>query len=197
MVNTVWLILLASGVIVAAFQGRVETVTASALNATKTSVSIAIELIGLMSLWLGLLRIAEKAGLVEGLARIVKPITVWLFPGVPRDHPALGSIIMNLSASMLGLGNAATPFGLKAMKELQSLNSNSEEASEAMCTFLALNTACITFIPATIIGIRASAGSQNPVDIVAPVILTTAFSTIIAVIADRYLRMFYNRPGRG
>jgi spore maturation protein A len=197
MVNTIWLILLASGILVAAFHGRVETVTTSALSATKTSVSIAIELIGLMSLWLGLLKIAEKAGLVEGLAKMVKPLMGWLFPSVPKDHPALGSILMNLSASMLGLGNAATPFGLKAMKELQSLNKNKEEASEAMCTFLALNTACITFIPATIIGIRASAGSQNPVDIVAPVIITTAFSTVIAIIVDRYLRAFYNRTRRG
>ncbi|MHB1418573.1 MAG: nucleoside recognition domain-containing protein [Bacillota bacterium] len=194
MVNLVWLFLLLSGIVVAGINGRIEVVTAAALSSAKTAVTIAFELIGLMALWLGLLKIAEEAGLVRLLARIVKPVTTNLFPSIPRDHPAMGAIIMNLSANILGLGNASTPFGLKAMQELQSLNKNPEEASEAMCTFLALNTSCITLIPATIIGIRSAAGSHNPTEIVGPTIFATTLSMVVAVIADR---MFRSRAGRG
>ncbi len=188
MVNAIWLFLLGSGVLVAAAQGKVEVVTTAALEASKTAVNIAFELIGLMTLWLGLLKIAEKAGLVEMLANGMKPITVRLFPSIPRNHPAIGAVVMNLSANMLGLGSAATPFGLKAMQELQKLNPNPDVASDAQCTFLGLNTACITLIPATIIGIRAAAGSGNPTEIVGPTIVATSFSTVVAIVADRYFR---------
>ncbi|KKM08838.1 spore maturation protein [Clostridiales bacterium PH28_bin88] len=196
MVNTIWLFMLLFGIAVAGFRGKVEVVTSSALSAAQMAVTIALELIGLMSLWLGLLKLAEAAGLVEALARLLKPVMVRLFPSVPKNHPALGSIIMNLAASMLGLGNAATPFGLKAMKELQTLNDKPDEASEAMCTFLALNTGCITLIPATIIGIRAAAGSIDPAEIVAPTILATSASMLAAVVADRYFRKTHRRNGR-
>ena len=121
-----------------------------------------------MALWLGIMKIAEKGGLVAALAKMLRPLMVRLFPSVPSQHPAMGAIILNLSANMLGLGNAATPFGMKAMQELQTLNNDSDEASTAMCTFLALNTSCITLIPATIIGVRLSFGSANPTEIVGP-----------------------------
>ncbi|GAW91036.1 nucleoside recognition domain-containing protein [Calderihabitans maritimus] len=188
MVNVVWLLLLLTGIVVAALNGDVEVVTTAALQAAQTGVNIALEIIGLMALWLGLMRIAEEAGMVRFLARLVRPVMEFLFPSVPKGHPAMGAIIMNLSANILGLGNAATPFGLKAMQELQRLNDNPEEATEAMCTFLALNTSCITLIPATIIGIRVAAGSSNPTEIVGPTIFATATGMVVAVIADRVLR---------
>ncbi|MDD2586644.1 MAG: nucleoside recognition domain-containing protein [Syntrophomonadaceae bacterium] len=193
MLNFVWLFLLASGVIVAAFTGNIEVVTEAALGAAKGAVEVCFDLIGVMALWLGIMRIAEHGGMVRGLARLMKPVMIKLFPSVPSDHPAMGAIILNLSANMLGLGNAATPFGMKAMKELQKLNPGSDEASEAMCTFLALNTSCITLIPATIIGVRLSFGSSNSTEIVGPCIFATGIAMIIAVSLDYWFRKQANR----
>ena len=139
-------------------------------------------------MWLGIMKIAEEGGLITALAKLVRPIMVRLFPSIPAEHPAMGAIILNISANVLGLGNAATPMGMKAMQELQLLNQGSEEASEAMCTFLALNTSCITLIPATIIGVRLSYGSSNPTEIVGPCIFATAAAMIIAMTLDWWFR---------
>ncbi|MGI6552785.1 MAG: spore maturation protein [Clostridia bacterium] len=193
MVNFIWLLLLVSGILVAGINGRIEVVTGAALKSSQTAVTIALELIGLMSLWLGLLKIAEAAGMVSFLARLTRPLVTFLFPSIPKNHPAIGAIMMNLSANLLGLGNAATPFGLKAMQQLQTLNKRPEEASEAMCTFLALNTSCITLIPATIIGIRTAAGSADPTEIVGTTIFATAIGMTAAIVADRILRERYRR----
>ncbi|TDA64008.1 MAG: spore maturation protein [Clostridia bacterium] len=195
MVNLIWLLLLAGGGVAAVINGNVAVVTQAAFTAATDAVQIAFELVGLMALWLGLLKIAEDAGLVALLARAVHPLMRRLFPSIPRHHPALGAILMNLTASLLGLGNAATPFGLKAMQEMQRLNPNPDEASEAMCTFLALNTSCITLIPATVIGLRAAAGSVNPAEIVGPTILATTCGTVAAIIADQFLRRYYRWRG--
>lgn len=188
MLNIIWLLLLVSGILVAAFNGNIEVVTEAALGAAKGAVEVCFDLVGVMALWLGIMKIAEAGGLVQSLAKLLKPITVRLFPSVPSNHPAMGTIILNLSANMLGLGNAATPFGMKAMQELQELNGDSNEASEAMCTFLALNTSCITLIPATIIAVRLSFNSANPTEIVGACIFATAFSMIIAVSLDYWFR---------
>lgn len=188
LLNLVWLVLLASGIIVAAFNGNIDLITEAALGAAKGAVEVCFDLVGIMALWLGIMKIAEHGGLVQGLARLMKPITIKLFPSVPPEHPAMGAIILNLSANMLGLGNAATPFGMKAMQELQNLNNGSDEASAAMCTFLALNTSCITLIPATIIGVRVSFGSANPTEIVGPCIFATAIAMTIAVSLDYWFR---------
>lgn len=188
MLNVIWLILLASGVLVAALNGNIEVVTEAALGAAKGSVEVCFDLIGVMALWLGIMRIAEKGGIVAAIAKVLRPVMVKLFPTVPPHHPAMGAIILNLSANMLGLGNAATPFGMKAMQELQELNKNSDEASTAMCTFLALNTSCITLIPATMIGVRLSFGSANPTEIVGPCIFATSISMLIAVSLDYWFR---------
>ena len=193
MVNFIWLLLLVSGILVAGINGRIEVVTGAALKSSQTAVTIALELIGLMSLWLGLIEIAEAAGMVSFLARLTRPLVTFLFPSIPKNHPAIGAIMMNLSANLLGLGNAATPFGLKAMQQLQTLNKRPEEASEAMCTFLALNTSCITLIPATIIGIRTAAGSADPTEIVGTTIFATAIGMTAAIVADRILRERYRR----
>ncbi|NLO89703.1 MAG: spore maturation protein [Clostridia bacterium] len=197
MVNLIWFFLLITGIFFAAVNGRIEVVTYAALKAAENAVQISFELIGIMALWLGIIKLAEEAGIVDLIALIVRPITGYLFPSVPRDHPAMGAIVLNLSANMLGLGNAATPFGLKAMAELQKLNPQKDEASEAMCTFLALNTSCITLIPATIIGVRAANGSADPTSIVGTTIFATCCATVAAVTADRLFRSYWKRKKRG
>lgn len=188
MVNLIWLIMLAAGIAVSAFKGHIESVTVSAMKAAELGVEVAIELIGVMSLWLGLMRLAEEAGFVKGIARFFGPAIRHLFPSLKPDSPALGAIIMNLSANILGLGNAATPFGLKAMQELQKENPTPEVASPAMITFLALNTSCITLIPATIIGVRLKANSANPTEIIGPTIIATGCAMTVAILADYFFR---------
>lgn len=193
MVNLIWVSMLIIGITVAAINGNIEIVTTAALKGAQTAVDFALGLIAIMAFWLGIMKVAEEAGVIRLISRLVKPLTSFLFPGIPKDHPAMGAIIMNLSANVLGLGNAATPMGLIAMKELQKLNRYSPNtASDAMCTFLALNTSCITLIPATIIGIRVRAGSANPTEIVGTTIFATACSMIVAILVDRLLRRIYS-----
>ena len=192
MVNYVWLGMMVFGILVAAFQGNVEVVTKAALDGAQVAVTTSISLIAIITFWLGIMKLAESAGLVQALAKLVRPITTFLFPSVPKDHPAMGAIVMNLSANILGLGNAATPMGLIAMQELQKLNkSRPDTASEAMCTFLAINTGCITIIPTTIIGIRVLYGSQDPTEIVGTTIFATLCGMTVAILADRILRGLY------
>lgn len=188
MVNLIWLLMLAIGIIVSALNGHIENVTASAMKAAELGVEVAIELIGVMSLWLGLLRLAEEAGFIRGIARMLGPAVRRLFPSLQPDSPALGAIIMNLSANILGLGNAATPFGLKAMQELQKENPTPDVASPAMITFLALNTSCITIIPATIIGVRLKANSANPTEIIGTTIVATGCAMTVAILVDYFIR---------
>ncbi|NLN86291.1 MAG: spore maturation protein [Syntrophomonadaceae bacterium] len=188
MLNVIWLLLLISGIIVAAFNGQIEVVTEAALDAAQSAVRVCFDLIGIMSMWLGIMKIAEKAGLIQGLASFMSPLLRRLFPSVSSRDPAMGAIIMNLSANMLGLGNAATPFGMKAMQELQRLNNNQPEASAAMCTFMALNTSCITLIPATIIGVRLAYGSADPTEIVGACIFATSCAMAVAVSLDYVFR---------
>jgi len=165
-------------------------VTTAAIKAANTGVEIAIGLIGVMALWLGVMKVAEEAGLTKVLARMVKPITRWLFPTIPSEHPAIGAMIMNIAANMLGLSNAATPLGLKAMEELDKLNPNKGEATDDMCTFLVLNTSAITLVPATAIAIRASLGSQNPQMIIVPAILAATCATIVGVTTVKLIQRF-------
>lgn len=188
MVNAIWLFMLVAGILVAAFNGRIDIVTASAMKAAELGVETAFGLIGVMSLWLGLMHLAEESGAVQALARIFGPVIRRLFPSLKPDSPALGAIIMNLSANILGLGNAATPFGLKAMQELQNENPHPEVASQAMITFLALNTSCITLIPATIIGVRLKANSANPTEIIGTTIVATGCAMTVAIIIDYLIR---------
>jgi spore maturation protein A len=181
--------MIVAGILVAAWNGNIEAVTKAAMDGANMAVKTAIGLIAIISFWLGIMRLAEEAGLVRGLARLVAPVTGKLFPEIPREHPAMGAIIMNISANLLGLGNAATPMGLIAMQEMQTLNSGDKKtATDAMCTFLALNTACITLIPTTIIGIRVMHGSADPTAIVGATIVATAFGMFVAIIVDRIFR---------
>ncbi len=192
MVNYVWLGMMVFGILVAGAQGHIEVVTKAALDGAQVAVKTSLSLIAIITFWLGIMKLAEAARLIQALARLVRPVTAFLFPSVPRDHPAMGAIVMNLSANILGLGNAATPMGLIAMKELQKLNQQRPDtASEAMCTFLAINTGCITLIPTTIIGIRLLYGSQDPTEVVGTTIFATFCGMIVAVVADRILRGLY------
>ncbi|HHW41933.1 MAG TPA: spore maturation protein [Syntrophomonadaceae bacterium] len=197
MLDLIWLVLLLGGILAGALTGKIELVTGTLFSGANEGVKVCLDLIGLMTLWLGMLEIAKQAGLITLIARWMRPLTRVLFPGVPPEHPALGAIIMNISANILGLGNAATPFGLKAMEELQKINPDPGKASDAMCTFLALNTSCLTLIPATIIGVRVAAGSSNPTEVVAPTIIATGFSMVIVVLIDIFwrtlLRPWYRR----
>lgn len=169
---------------------KMKEVTNSAIDYAGKAVNIAIGLIGIMALWLGIMKIAEQAGLITIIAKSVRPITKFLFPDVPHDHPAMGSMIMNISANMLGLGNAATPFGLKAMEELEQLNPEKGTATNAMCTFLAVNTAGLTLIPATAIAVRAAAGSSDPTIIIGTSIFAASCATIVGVLSAKIFEKF-------
>jgi len=187
MINFIWLGLLISGIVVGIATGNIDAVTNAAIESANNAVELSLGLIGVMALWLGIMKIGEEAGLVEKLAKGLKPIMTRLFPDVPADHPAMGAMIMNMAANILGLGNAATPFGLKAMQELQELNPEKDTATDAMVTFLAINTSSITLIPADTIAILAAASAKNPTEIIGPTLIATAASTIVAVIAAKLL----------
>ena len=188
MINYIWLVMILSGVIAAVCQGRIDLVTTALLKGASDAVAVCFGLISIIVFWLGMMRIAQDAGLLEKLARLLRPIATFLFPSVPKDHPAMGYILSNISANLFGLGNVATPIGLKAMEELQKLNPDPKTATPAMCTMLALNTAGLTLIPTTIIGIRMKYGSGDPTDIIGPTVLATCCATLVAVILDRYYR---------
>ena len=184
MLNYIWFGMMFIAVIVGILTGNIDAVTQAAIDMSKTAVEIAIGLIGIMALWLGTMKIAEESGLIRIIARAIRPITIRLFPDVPEDHPAIGSIILNMAANLLGLGNAATPLGLKAMEELQDLNPEKDTATNAMCTFLAINTSSVQLIlPATVVALMGAAANQ----IFITTILATGLSTIAAIVAVRFL----------
>lgn len=192
MVNIIWLFMLLSGLIVAAFTGRIEAVTNAIFSGTEEAVKISLGLIAIMSFWLGLTKVAERAGLVRFISRLATPFIKKLFPDIPNGHPAITSIMLNLSANFLGLGSTATPLGLAAMKELQKLNPDKKVASNSMCTFLALNTASITIIPSTVIGLRAHTGSAHPTEIIGSTIFATAVGMTVAIMLDRLFRKVFS-----
>ena len=187
MLNIIWVIMIFSGFIVAAVNGRMEELSTAILESGEESVMMVIKLIGPMSLWLGIMKLAEETGLVKILAKLFRPVAKLLFPKIPEDNPALGSIMMNFSANLLGLGNSATPLGIKAMHQLQELNDNSETASDAMCTFLVINTSSLTLIPSTILALRVSANSNQITSIIGTTLVATCCSTIVGVIVNKFL----------
>ena len=191
MLNYIWFGLMAVALLVAAVNGTAESVTRGAVEAASTAVQIAIGLVGIMTLWLGMMRVAEASGLVSLVGRALRPLLRWLFPDVPATHPAAGAIVLALAANMLGLNNAATPLGIKAMEELQTLNPDKDTATNAMVTLMAVTTAGVQLVPASMIGVLTAAGSTNPTAIIAPTILATSAGTIAAVIAARLLQRFY------
>lgn len=186
MINYIWFFMIAIGVLVGIINGRMAEISKAIIDSAQTAVTISIGLVGVMALWLGIMKIADKSGLTDIIAKLLKPIIIRLFPDVPKDHPAISAMIMNISANMLGLGNAATPFGIKAMEYLQELNKK-DSASNAMGRFLVINTASIQLIPAVMVGIRASLGSRNPADFVIVSILSTSTAIVVGLILNKYL----------
>ncbi len=187
MLNYIWLALVLLAVTIGGWNDRLKDVTDGAFDGAKTAVTIALGLIGIMAMWLGVMRLAERAGLIQRIARALRPIMRRLFPDVPPEHPAMGSMLMNMAANMLGLGNAATPLGLRAMRDLESLNPRHGTASNAMCTFLALNTSSVQLIPTTAIAILAAGGSTRPTAIVGTALLATFCAAAAALIAVKTL----------
>jgi spore maturation protein A len=187
MMNHIWLAIVILAVVLGGINGKIENVTKSAIDAAGSSVTIAIGLIGVMALWLGIMKIAEDSGLTALLAKMITPILRRLFPDVPAGHPALASMTMNIAANMLGLANAATPLGIKAMEDLEKLNEHPGTATNAMCTFLTINTAGLQIVPATMIGVMASAGSKDPTAIIGSTIAATGIALIAGISAVKLL----------
>ncbi len=191
--SLIFAFLIISGLLTAAFTGKISAVNETTLLAAKSAVEVLFGLLGAFTLWLGVAKVAEKSGLLLSFTRILAPFIRPLFPSIPRGHPALGAILINFTANIFGFGSAATPFGLKAMEELQKLNPKPEIASEAMCTFLAINTSSLTIIPTTIIALRISAGSANPMEIIGTTLFATTISTTTALVADKLFRQINRR----
>ncbi|MGD9579919.1 MAG: nucleoside recognition domain-containing protein [Vampirovibrionia bacterium] len=187
MMNYIWLFFIISALIIGAINGKIDDVTEAAFDSAGKAVTIAIGLIGLMAFWLGIMKIAEEADLIRLLSKAVKPIAIKLFPEIPSDHPAIGSMVMNISANMLGLGNAATPLGIKAMEDLESLNKHKGIATNAMCTFLAINTSSVQLIPIMSLAILKEVGYTNPTQIIGATLFATTISTAVAIISVKLL----------
>jgi spore maturation protein SpmA len=181
--NYIWLGLILLGVVIGGFSQRLKEVADGAIAGAGSAVTLAIGLVGVMALWLGIMRLAERAGLVQSLARVLRPILRLLFPDVPADHPAMGAMVLNIAANMLGLSNAATPLGLRAMRDLETLNRVPGTATNAMCTFLAINTGSVQLIPITAIAVLAANGSKNPSAIIGTALLASTCSTSAALVA--------------
>ena len=183
MLNIIWLSLVILSIVFGVLDGKIHEVVMAVTNSAKLAFDIALNLAGLMTLWLGIMQIAQDSGLVKGITKFIAPILRLLFPDLPSDHPAFGAIALNMTANILGLANAATPMGLKAMEELEKLNPFPGVATNAMCMFIAINTSSIQLIPTSAIAFLSSAGSKHPTEIVFTGLLATTCSTIAAICA--------------
>lgn len=196
MINVIWVFMIVVGIVFAMFNGTMDKVNEAIFNGAKEAVTLCIGLVSVLVFWLGMMRIAEDSGLLKKLSSLFRPIVKKLFPEVPSNHPAMGYILSNMIANMFGLGNAATPLGIKAMEELKRLNGGINEPSRSMITFLALNTSGLTLIPTTVISIRMSYHSANPTEIVGTTLFATVCATIGAILIDRYFYYRRSRKGR-
>lgn len=187
MINKLWFYMIAVAVAFAATGGRLETLTDQIFTSLSSSVELGIGLLGSMMLWCGVLKVAERSGLVDNISAFIRPVMKLLFRGIPSKSAAMGAMIMNITSNMLGLGNAATPMGLKAMQELQELNPRKETATNAMCLFLVVNAAPIQLLPATVLSLRASVGSANPGIIIIPAIIASFAAVTVGVTACKLL----------
>lgn len=195
MVNIIWVFLTVIGIIFAMVNGTMDQVNEAIFKGAAEAVTLCIGLISVLVFWLGMMRIAEDAGLLKKLSLLFRPVVKKLFPEVPNDDPAMGYILSNMMANMFGLGNAATPLGIKAMEELKRLNGGLDVASRSMITFLAINTSSITLIPTMVIAIRMKYESASPTEIVGPTLIASFCSAIGAILIDRYF--YYRRTRKG
>ena len=189
--NYIFYFLIVVSIIVGAINGKLQDVVNAILSGAELSVKVAFSLIGIMAFWLGMMKIAEKSGIVDFIAKVLKPIAKWLFKDVPSDNTAIGDIAMSFSANALGLTNAATPIGLKAMEELQEINKDKESASNAMCMFLAMNTAGFQIVPATVIAVLVGIGYKNPTEIIAPTLIVTGIAFLSSICIAKLFERFW------
>lgn len=197
MINIIWVLLTVIGILFAVVNGTMEEVNEAIFKGASDAVTLCIGLISVLVFWLGIMKIAEHAGLLEKLAILFRPIVTRLFPEIPKDHPAIGYILSNMIANLFGLGNAATPLGIKAMEQMKVLNGGKTEASRSMVTFLAINTASITLIPTTVIAIRMNYNAVSPTDIVGPTLVATCCSGVAAILIDRWFYYQRSRKRKG
>ena len=191
MINYILFVMIFLGLIVGIFTGNGEGISNAIIGSIDSTVSFIIGLVGLMCFWCGVMKVAEKSGFTEKLAKLMKPILKLIFKESAKDEKALGAIVMNITANMMGLGNAATPFGIKAMEEMDRLNNEKGRASNDMALFLVLNAACIQLVPSTVLSIRAAAGSTNPGVIILPAIISTGTAAIVGVICCKILQRYF------
>jgi len=190
--NYIFYFLIVISIVIGAINGKLQDVVNAVMDGAELSVKIAFSLIGIMAFWLGMMKIAQKAGIIDWLAKILRPITKRLFNELPADSPAVGDIAMNFTANAFGLSNAATPFGLKAMEELQKENKDKETASNSMCLFLGMNTAGFQLIPTTVLAVLVGIGYKNPTEIIAPTLLVTLIAFISAIIMAKIFQRFWS-----
>jgi len=195
MVNLIWVAMTIIGFVFAMVNGTMDEVNKAVFDGGKQAVTICIGLVSVLVFWLGLMKIAEESGLLKLFSKLFQPFLSLLFPRIPKDHPAFGYILSNMVANLFGLGNAATPLGIKAMEQLKKLNRDSQEASDEMITFLTLNTSAITLIPTTVIGIRMAYNSNNPTEIVGVTILAQIVSFIGGLMINSYFARKRRRKG--
>lgn len=188
--NYIWFLIILISIASAAYTGRIDAVVNAIMQGAQKSIEIALYLAGIMAFWLGIMKIAEKSGLVSKIAILITPLAKLLFPDLPKDSPALGDIAMNFTANAFGLSNAATPIGIKAMKELQKNNKDKNSASNDMCTLLAMNTAGWQLVPTTVIAVLVACGSKNPTEIVFPTLIVTTIAFVSAIIGVKVLENF-------
>ena len=187
MINKIWFYMIIIGIFFAMITSNFDSVNEVILNDTSEAVAFAIGLTGIMATWLGLMKIAEKSGLIKSLGRMISPIMRILFPGIPKDHPANSAILMNIAANMFGAGNSATALGLKAMEELQNINTTKDTATNAMIMFLVINMSSVQLIPLTVLKIRTDTGSLNPTEIIGTTIMATLVSTGVGITVCKLL----------
>lgn len=191
MINIIWFFLLGFGIIFGLVTGKGEVLSKSVISSTEASVKLVIGLAGMMSLWSGIMKIAQKSGITDKIAVVLRPILRLLFKDAPKNKDAMGSILLNLTSNMLGLSNAATPFGIKAMEELQKSNPKKDTATNDMALFLVLNATCIQLVPTSIISMRAACGSTNPGIVIIPAMITTGIAAIMGIIYCKVLERFF------
>ena len=185
MINTIWFFMIFIGIVLSFIKGNTAAVMDASLKGAANAVELTIGLIGVMGVWCGVMKIAEKSGLTEAIGKIMHPFMRLIFPDIPKRHPAMGAIILNISS------NAATPLGIKAMEEMQKLNNNKDRATDSMVMFLVINSACIQIIPSTVISIRSSAGSKNPSEIIITTLIATAMAGLVGIISCKMLERYY------
>lgn len=191
MINYIWFVMIFLGILVGLLTGNGEGISKAVINSADSTVSLIIGLVGLMCFWCGVMKVAEKSGFTNKLAKLLRPILKLIFKEAAKDEKALGAIVMNITANMMGLGNAATPFGIKAMQEMDRLNKNKGTASNDMTLFLVLNSACIQLVPSTVISIRAAYNSNNPGIIILPAVIASTFAAVTGVLLCKLLQRYF------